>query len=690
MKISRIAFENFRIYKGNNEIIFGKNIYDKNINIIAGQNGFGKTTFLLGVIWGFYGKLLGEVDDKYKREIYESGGYKKFVSSLINRNVFSDPDAQKTFCVEIELIDLLIPSVPCSNLIIRRAYDVEKEKETVSILIDGSENELAKEVGQDIFINDFILPREIAKFFLFDSEKIVELAEIKTLNDKRRLSLAFSEVLGINKYENLKKQLESLRIKLRRTSANDMNKNKLEKLTFEADQIEEYISLNEDRITAISSEIEKNKVLSEQYQEKLIREGNNLTVEELINKKKEREQLREKSNELKSKLKELLEIVPFVIAGKKLLELKTQVEAETHVKKKLYDVKIFSEKIKEGRRKYEELMYSKDISNDLRQDIFNIFDQVFNVELYNEPQIDILINLSDDETLEFDALYNYILNSFKELFSNIVKSEKENRILLSRLSKIIIDSEARDNDAIAKKYKQEKSKIDSKIIQLNKEQNRLYSELGAFKQELNVKKKQISELTSRVRLDDIDLQKDIVTERLINELNGFVLKFKLERKNSLQMRMKVELHKLLHKKNFIQDVNVELSNDIIDINLIDRNGNHIEKETLSKGEQQLYATALLKSLVEESGIQFPILIDSPLQKFDKNHSLNIIHEFYPSISHQVILFPLLEKELSKKEYSVLSEYINQTFIIESKNDSSTIRECMPEELFEKFELTSNV
>ena len=39
--------------------------------------------------------------------------------------------------------------------------------EELNIKIDGIENELTKEVGFEVFINDFILPREIAKFFFF-------------------------------------------------------------------------------------------------------------------------------------------------------------------------------------------------------------------------------------------------------------------------------------------------------------------------------------------------------------------------------------------------------------------------------------------------------------------------------------------------------------------------------------------
>ena len=70
---------------------------------------------------------------------------------------------------------------------------------------------------------------------------------------------------------------------------------------------------------------------------------------------------------------------------------------------------------------------------------------------------------------------------------------------------------------------------------------------------------------------------------------------------------------MLHKKSFIKDVNVEIIGEDIDINLIDSRGNIINKDSLSKGEQQMYATALLKGLVDESNISFPVFIDSPMQ-----------------------------------------------------------------------------
>ena len=61
-----------------------------------------------------------------------------------------------------------------------------------------------------------------------------------------------------------------------------------------------------------------------------------------------------------------------------------------------------------------------------------------------------------------------------------------------------------------------------------------------------------------------------------------------------------------------------------------------------------------------------MFIDSPLQKFDKSHATKIITEFYPQISKQVVLFPLLYKELTEDEYEVMKPLVNSTYLI--KND----------------------
>jgi len=694
MRINRISLSNFRIYKGFNNLIFNStNDGDnKNITIIAGQNGFGKTTFLTALVWGFYGKLIGEVDEKYKKEIYESGGYKKFANLILNRDVKADDQLEKEFSVEIEISDIYIPSVPCRKIIIHRTYNTTKEVETSKILIDGFENELTKEVGPDIFINDFILPREIAKFFFFDAEKIVSLAEIQTNLEKLNLSKAYSEVLGISKYETLKRNLENLRVKLRKKTASISDRNKLSKLQDEATQLQKLIALNESKITANAIDIDRAKSMSEQYQEKLIREGNSMSVEDLINQKKLRDTLRQQSADIKVKLKELIELAPFAIAGKKLKELHIQIIAESQRKQEQVDNEYIKSKFEIIKQKIEKQLVEKQISEGLKKDISSILTNAFDSNL-KEQRIaldKVLLDLTVQQSNGFLSIYDNLKYSYSILFKQIVKEEKNNRIFLSKTLRKISDAETKDSDILAKKYKDEKAKVDKRIKELTIEQNKLYEELGAYQQELATKSRVISELAKTVSLDEIDDKKDKITSRLINELNEFIYKFKLEKKNSLQSRLHKQLQLLMHKENFIENVSIEINEEIIDIILLDKNGGVIEKETLSKGEQQLYATALLKALVDESGIQFPIFIDSPLQKFDKRHSKNIIGKFYPSISKQVILFPLLEKELTEKEFSMLIPNISQTYIIENTNGKSTLVECQPNQLFNELERNNNV
>lgn len=55
MLIKEIELNNFRIYKGKNIINLLPN-QEKNIVVVSGKNGYGKTTFLVSLVWCLYGK----------------------------------------------------------------------------------------------------------------------------------------------------------------------------------------------------------------------------------------------------------------------------------------------------------------------------------------------------------------------------------------------------------------------------------------------------------------------------------------------------------------------------------------------------------------------------------------------------------------------------------------------------------
>ena len=297
----------------------------------------------------------------------------------------------------------------------------------------------------------------------------------------------------------------------------------------------------------------------------------------------------------------------------------------------------------------------------------------------------ILLDYSDEQFNKFETLYNYLKTTFKDEFNRVVQEEKDYRTLLKNTTKKIKAGEARKDNPLAKQLRLEKELVSKEIQKLQYKGNKLKENFGVLKQQQNSLKMQLSEVEKKSQIIAQDLKKHKVAITLLEKINLVIKRIKEEKRYSLQKAISVGLKKLMHKQDFVIDVKVIIDTDVMDIELLDGSGASINKENLSKGEQQLYATALLNALVEESKVNFPVFIDSPLQKFDKFHAENIIKEFYPTVSDQVVLFPLLEKELSEKEFALLQDNLNSTFLILNDKAGSRFKKITKnKELFESF------
>ena len=658
MIIKNIKISNFRSYHGLTNIDFSID-HRKNITLISGKNGFGKTSFLTALIWGFYGKLMSKVEDKYRSEINNSGGYQKYIKQQFNRNQKKD----KKIKVEITISDVMIPSIPCENITIVRIFDITSSKENVEILIDGDSNELTKKVGFETFINDFILPREIAKFFFFDSEKIVSLAEAKTKEELRSLSRAYSEVLGLKKYDDLKQGLKSLLSTLKRRGVNDIDHKKLGELIERQNSLNNELKFTEETLSDTENQIEQFKLKSDNFQEKLIREGATISLADFKTLKETYNHKLEEAQKIRKDLNDLLEYIPFIISGGLFERLIKQASKEIESRVSALNDQTISEinMVIERVLKDESSKYIDEINEGIKN-------------LGEGGKTGFLLDYNDERYRKIFAVNDNIQSSMKSRYKEILMKEKDVRFELNKALKKIRSYENKNTNPLNKRYREEKSEVDSQIENLLIKKGELIqnkSDLGA---RLAVINKQISELENKQKLIGDDKKKLAVTEKVLNKIEKITQKIKTEKKHSLERSILLGMNSLMHKTDFIEKVNIELYDDYLDINLIDNDGNEIDKESLSKGEQQLYATSILKSLVEESGISFPIFVDSPLQKFDKDHSKNIIEKFYPSVSKQVVLLPLLEKELTFDEFKLMEANVSSLYKIINKNGNSTIVE----------------
>jgi len=696
MKIKSVELNNYRLYKGINKVVF-PNGNNKNLYLISGENGFGKTTFLHSLLWCLYGRLMADIDDSFRKEMSNGGYYNTVINNLnqicrqklhskitettlakIKKQGYSvDTEFVKEwscYTVSLEFADVLIPSIPCQSLKIIRSYDILLDEEKVEILIDGAPNELTTEIGHEIFINDFVLNKDIARFFFFDSEKIVSLAETNTVEEKRKLCSAYNEVLGVKKYEDLKKNLENIRLRFRRKSDDVDSRNKLNNLLSKQKYLNETITEQEQQTADFDSQLVLLKKEGENLQMQLLREGNGTTLEELNRQETVLETARKKDVDYKQRLKQFLEYAPFAISGKLLQQTKVQLEHDFNILQSQNDVRnqnfLLGNINTEMQQAFNNIKISAKDKKQLVDSFHNIISK-YQTHITDETPS---LSMSKEDFDEFLAVYSNITTTYRVEFEHLADDYRKNKQILERTARSISNMHSKENDSVIKSIRKQKNESERKIAELEQKIRQLHEERGAINKELAVVSRQASELSKKVSVDDSDSKKDKVAEQLITELNTFLISLKKEKKSALERRIKTTMNNLMHKTDFIGNVDVMVADDVIDINLYAADGNTIKKESLSKGEQQLYATSLLKALVEESGIQFPVFIDSPLQKFDKSHANKIITEFYPTVSKQVILFPLLHKELTENELKIMKPFVHSAYLLKNDNSHSFIQQ----------------
>lgn len=697
MIIKQIELDNFRIY-------YGKNIVElapeegKNLVIISGDNGFGKTTFLMSLVWCLYGSNMSSVDDMYKQQIQEHGGYGKYIGTSLNRT--AQKNGESKFSVAVTFTDVDIPDITCTEITVKRSYDaktnIDDELEIlidgrVSDLFSGSRDERMKE--EELFIRDYILPIEIAKFFFFDAEKIVSFAQINTVEQRKELSKAYSQVLGIQKYEDLRNEIERIQDDYRKDAAKPEDKGDFQRAISDINTDEELIKDNQNEIAQLEIESGiKDHEISE-MQEKLVREGDLMTIEafnELLDKRAKLEENRRESME---GLRDLFNYIPFGLCGGLVSELLKQLDDEKAYSKSQVQMAGVDEKTEAILNELEIARTKNDIFPERKivkfyeeQITCLIKEHFFNVgDMSKFENFSVLHGFSDVQLAEFSTLVSKIKNS-KTAFEQLQREyEKCNGEIFSIDRKIREAEKNRESE-----YVQElRQKLDS----LKSEQREISEQIGKFKRDCeeandriiaNKKRKEV--LSKKIQVSNSNKAVDTEASRVIAKIQQFLMQFKEEKKRSLETSLERKLKTYLHKKDLIDRVIVDINTkgDDVDINLYDFDQKKIDKSNLSMGERQMFASALLSALVDETDIEFPVFIDSPMQKFDTAHTKNALTLFYPEVSKQVILFPLLKKELTEVEYGYVKNLVSKTYLINNSSEGSSFECVDPENLFDRY------
>ena len=452
MLIESITLNNYRLYEGENVIQFRFD-KSKNVHLICGENGFGKTTLLHSLLWCLFGRFVGdmpvfgqETNSSYaalQKDILNQNAAKRFeekatpeITSLIKKNGYTDgyEDIKKdsAYSVAICFAEVAIPSIPCQKIIVTRSYDALFQKEDIEILIDGVKNELTDEIGPEVFINDFILNKDIAKLFFFDSEEIVSLADTGTIAERRKLSKAYEEVLGIRKYEDLRSNLEGLRLRYRKKSKDIGLKDELEKMEAEREGVSNELTLLSDSLTEIDATLIKLREQDSQLQLQLSREGNSVKTEELQRIKAVIERCKKDDTEMKSALKQFIEYAPFAISGNLFARAYELAKADHEAIANNNTATAQNGVLDALSKEMKGLLDMMPINKESKKDAHTQLEAIIEKYRGHACKRDIQVTLTDDEFAEVEAVYNSLTTTYRIEFETLAETYRKNKIMLER------------------------------------------------------------------------------------------------------------------------------------------------------------------------------------------------------------------------------------------------------------------
>jgi DNA sulfur modification protein DndD len=246
-----------------------------------------------------------------------------------------------------------------------------------------------------------------------------------------------------------------------------------------------------------------------------------------------------------------------------------------------------------------------------------------------------------------------------------------------------------------------KAPDDEVIAPIFKELSALNRDIGNIEATINANREKVSQtdfklnlVNSRLRKLEKERRKHAslvrglaLANRLQDALEEYERRLKKEKLEQLSESLLDCLNGLMHKEIFQK---VSIDPESFSVTLFDKGNNPVPKDQLSAGEKQIYAIATLWALARTSGRPLPFIVDTPLGRLDSDHRLNLVQNFFPVASHQVIIFST-DTEIDQRYFEELSDYISHSYKLEyepSKGETK-VREGYFWRMNERQEIVAN-
>lgn len=644
MHFSNIELYNYGIYKGLHVVNLLNQQGNKNITLVGGMNGRGKTTLLDSIFLCLYGRKATEFITGKK------SAYNKVLKDRINKSA-EEKETHIKLTIEVDDEEGTI-------IVITRSWRQNKRTIETALIVEknGIEDHYLSD-NWEYYVEELI-PFGIARFFFFDNEKISQIADDDAFD---KIKNSIKSVIGVTTIESLCNHVE----KIRKEKTASIKKSESAIISEEFDELSTAIKENENRIRNLYAQkaafvpaLEKANNRLEQAEQDFWKKGGNLGFNHgaII---KEQRDLKEKEISLKENALTLVSnpATPLCLCRDLVAKTYNRIKSDEESRSKHYSLPIIS-------RMYATLLsdFEKTYSDSTKsyKELANLV-HVQLTKLEEEADTD---SAGTFTPLTQTLIKNFLSSDTRTIPDNaaqIVSDSEKLAVTLGQLE-IHLNSSAEKNDTIKllntiKEFQAKKTQLESGITKCEEQIRSANRKKELLERQLN---KLMLKLATDADTCDDNVRIVEYSTMTLEVMHEFVNRLQAQKVTQLERNITSCFEFLAQKQDMITSISID--SETLDITLKDYNGGFLLKDQLSAGEKQMFAISILWGLALSSGYKLPVIIDTPMARLDSAHRSNFINKYLPNASSQVIVLST-DEEINGKYLEDISEYVNSSFTL---------------------------
>lgn len=221
------------------------------------------------------------------------------------------------------------------------------------------------------------------------------------------------------------------------------------------------------------------------------------------------------------------------------------------------------------------------------------------------------------------------------------------------------------------------SDVNSKVGALREERGELSNVVRSRSDDVEQKRKELGRLTGRLDQSERPAQLANRAEQVAEMLSNLVDEAWPLQASAVAGAMTNAVRSMAHRNDYLREVHITPEGAV---ELVSPDGRDLRQYDLSAGEKQIFTQSLFSAIAEVSERPFPLVIDTPLGRLDEHHRLNVL-KHVASRPSQVILIST-DTEVVGQFLAAIRNKVCKFYIIRNKVEGGVARSWCEEGYFE--------